>query len=139
MAITNPIAAYNAANNAEAQLLCNYLEQNGVEAHATFDESVVGLWTFGILPEIHKPQVWIDKSNVEAAASMLAQYERERSRRRPAHKGSQDPSTSSIDVICEECGKTSTFAASMNGTVQDCKLCGAYVDVGDEPADPSDS
>ena len=138
MAIPNPVAAYNAENNAEAHLLCNYLEENGIEAHATFDESVVGLWAFGSLPEIHKPQVWIDKSNVEAAASLLAEYEHARSQRRLKASSQQD-AEGTVDVICEDCGKTTLFPASKNGTVQDCSHCGAYVDVGDEPEDFSDS
>lgn len=137
MAILNPVVAYNAANNAEAHLLCNYLEQNGIEAHATFDESVVGLWAFGTLPEIHKPQIWVDKANVEAAVSLLAEYERGRSQRNAAERS--DFTTGSIDAVCEECGQTSTFAASKNGTTQDCSHCGAYMDVGDLPFDEFDS
>ena len=67
MAISHPIAVYNAENNVEAQMLCAYLDQNGIEAYPTLDDSVVGFWSFGVLPEIHKPQVWVDKSKVEAA------------------------------------------------------------------------
>ncbi|HEX3602330.1 MAG TPA: hypothetical protein VHU84_19405 [Lacipirellulaceae bacterium] len=136
MAISNPVAVYNAENNAEAQMLCNFLEANGVEAYVTRDESVVGLWTFGTLPEIHKPQVWVDRASIDPTAPLLAEYERERARRR----ASQSPSESKgepIAVLCEDCGKTSSFAASQRGTVQDCSHCGSFVDVeeGDDEAE----
>jgi hypothetical protein len=140
LAISHPVAVYNAENNIEAQLLCAYFDQHGIEAYPMMDESLAGFWSFGILPEIHKPQVWVDKSNVDAAQPLLVEYERERLRRRSTHLNDQDLAASSIDVVCEECGKTTSFPASKNGTTQDCSHCGAFVDVGDEePFDWSDS
>jgi len=131
MAISHPIAVYNAENNIEAQILCNFLEQKGVEAYVTFDESIVGLWAFGRIPEIHKPQVWVDQANVDEVRPLLVEYERERAEVR-ARASSQVAGDGKIEVVCEECGKTSTVAASKRGTVQDCSHCGAYVDVEDE-------
>jgi ribosomal protein S27E len=137
MAITNPVAVYNAENNVEAELICTYLDQNGIEAHPTLDDSLAGYWLFGTLPEIHKPQVWIDQSNVEAAKPLLEEYERQAVRRRSTR---DEPHTGTIEVLCEECEKTTIFPASKKGTVQDCSHCGAFVDVGDdEPFDSSDS
>jgi hypothetical protein len=130
MAICNPTAIYNAEDNIEAQLLCNRLEHNGIEAHAVMDEAVTGFWAFGKLPEIHKPQVWIDRSNCDAAATILREYEEELINRRRASKA-RDRGGDTIDAFCEECGKTSTFAAVKKGTTQDCKHCGAYMDVGE--------
>lgn len=130
MGIRNPIAVYNAEDNIEAQLLCQHLEDNGIEACAVMDEAVTGLWAFGKLPEIHKPQVWVDKSNCDAAAAVLREYEAELIKRRRASKA-RDLGADTIDAICEECGKTSTFAAAKKGTTQDCKHCGAFVDVGE--------
>lgn len=138
MAIKDPISAYNAENNAEAHLLSNFLEENGIEAHATLDESLAGYWAFGVLPEIHKPQVWVDRSNAAAAASLLAQYESDLARRRSS-RAAKEASGSPIDAVCEDCGKTTTFPASKNGTVQDCSHCGAFMDVGDVPEEFSDS
>ena len=128
MALSKPVAVYNAENNVEAQFVCNFLEQHGVEAYVMLDESVVGMWTFGTLPEIHKPQVWTDQSSVDAVAPLLAEYERERLHRRtPA--GALHESDSSIEVVCEDCGRSTPFPTSKRGTVQDCSHCGAYVDV----------
>ena len=134
MAISKPIAVYNAENNVEAQLLCNYFEQNDIEAYPT-----KGLMTFGNLPEVFKTEVWVDESNVDAAKSLLVEYERERERR-TARKQAQAAETGSIEVVCEECGKPTSFAASKKGTVQDCSHCAAFVDVGDDESfDWSDS
>ena len=139
MAIKHPVAVYTAENNIEAHQLCTYLEQSGIEACPTLDDSLAGFWTFGVLPGIHKPQVWVDESNVEAAQPLLADYEHEVVRRRATVNAAQAAETGSIDVVCEECEKTTAFPASKKGTTQDCSHCGAYVDVGDEPYDWADS
>jgi endogenous inhibitor of DNA gyrase (YacG/DUF329 family) len=139
LAISNPVSVFNAKNNIEAHLLQNMLADEGIEAYATFDESAVGHWMFGSLPEIHKPQVWIDRSNVDQARPLLMKFEqRQRLHSMPA-KGSADREGDKIAVICEECGKTSYFGGSKNGTVQDCPHCGAYVDVEDGESQPFDS
>ncbi len=138
--ISKPVAAYNAENYVEAQVLGTYLAQNGVEAYPTLDRSNAGLSTFGSLPEVFKHQVWIDESNVEAAQPLIAEYERERSRRQSLSNDGLVSDGQPVDVVCEDCGKTTAFPASQRGTVQDCSHCGAYVDVGDEePFDWSDS
>ncbi|MFZ5829421.1 MAG: putative signal transducing protein [Planctomycetota bacterium] len=142
MALEDPVAAYNAENNMEALLVQRYLESEGLETHVTEDNSPVGCWMFGTLPEIHKPQVWISRRDVDRAAALLTEYER----RKAAHDAERAArATSKIEVHCEECGKTSEFAGSLEGSVQNCPHCNAYVDVGefdwpdDEVADASDS
>ena len=40
-----------------------------------------------------------------------------------------------IEVVCEECGLSTVFPGSLNGTTQECLHCHAYVDVGDLPWD----
>ena len=65
MALHDPVAVYNAANNVEAHLVRNALLTSGVEAHVTEDVSQVGTWAFGLLPEIHKPQVWVERQDIE--------------------------------------------------------------------------
>jgi hypothetical protein len=95
---------------------------------------------FGNLSQLNNPQVWVDQTNVEAAAPLLVEYERERKRRQSKVAASKVSGAASIDVVCEECGKPTSFPASKNGTTQDCSHCGAFVDVGDEePFDWSDS
>lgn len=58
---------------------------------------------------------------------MIGEYER-----RAAERRNPDRAGTPIDVICEECGKRTSFPASMKESVQSCPHCGAYVDVGDE-------
>jgi len=74
MAILNPVVVYNATDNIEAHFLRDFLEQNGIEAYASRDESFVGMGLFG-LPALHKPQVWVDQTNVEKARPLLEQFE----------------------------------------------------------------
>ena len=132
MALTDPVAVYNAENNEEAQFLRGLLIDAGVEAFAAEDVSVVGLSIFGPMPEIHKPQVWVDRKDLERAKSVLEGYEDRLMERRSATK---EASGSAIEVVCEECGKPSTFPAEQRGTVQDCPHCGEFVDVGSDSDD----
>ncbi|MEX2170547.1 MAG: DUF2007 domain-containing protein [Pirellulales bacterium] len=127
MAIRDPVAVYNAANNLEATLLCEMLQAGGIEAHAVEDVSQVGAWMFGLLPEIHKPQVWIERADIERAEQLLEEFERQKTEKLDA-----DGDRSPVEVVCEECKKASTFPASRLGTVETCPHCGAFVDVGDD-------
>jgi putative acetyltransferase len=128
VSLTDPIAAYNAESNVEAALVQRFLESEGIEAYAAEDHSLVGHWMFGNLPEIHKPQVWINRHDAERVAELLVEYER-RKLDRDAERKAGEPRTIAVD--CEECGETSTFAGSLNGTTQDCPYCGGFVDVGE--------
>ena len=144
MNLKDPIAAYNAESNMEAILLQRFLESEGIQAFATEDNSLVGHWIFGNLPEIHKPQVWISRKDSEKVAQLLTEYER-RKLARDSDRQANEPQT--VIVNCEDCGKESRFAVSLIGTIQDCSHCGSYVDVGevdwpfweeaDEPEDES--
>ena len=127
MELNDPVAAYNAANNIEAYLVCELLQDAGINAHVVEDVSVVGIWFGGLLPEIHKPQVWIGRNDVERAKPVLTAYEDTAEKRRQEVAG-RDP----IVVTCEECGVAATFPASQIDSVQCCHNCGAFVDV-EEP------
>ena len=63
MALEDPVAVYNATNNIEAHLVKMWLVDAGIEAFVLEDLSTAGIWMFGALPEIHKPQVWISKAD----------------------------------------------------------------------------
>jgi endogenous inhibitor of DNA gyrase (YacG/DUF329 family) len=128
MAIRDPFVAYNASSNLEAQMVCGLLLDAGIEAQVIEDHSLAGLWVGGTMAEIHKPQVWIERADVERARPVLTEYEERAAERRVAARDTSKV----IDVLCEECGKTSQFPASQQGSVQSCPHCGAYVDVGDD-------
>ncbi len=123
MPFRHPFAAYNAASNLEAHLVCGLLEDAGIESAVVEDHSQAGLWLGGTLPEIHKPQVWIDQSDIERARPVLTDYDRRNSERLHALSGQ------SAEAVCDQCGQRSTFPATQRGTVQICAHCRAYVDV----------
>lgn len=124
-----PIAVYNAATNVEAHAVKLLLAEAGIEAFAVDDVSVVGLWAFGTLPEIHKPQVWIDEVDLERARPLLQAYEQGLAERVSASgPGAADP----IEVVCEDCGQRTTFPAADRGKVRECPRCRNYVDVEDD-------
>jgi hypothetical protein len=127
VALQDPIAVYNAASNMEAHFLREALVNAGIEAFVTEDVSVVGQWFGGLIPEIHKPQVWVERVDIERTKPVLEAYERNAGERRAARD--QAASGASIDVICEACGKSTTFPAVLLGSVERCGHCRAYVDV----------
>ena len=128
MPMRDPVAVYNAATNVEAHLVCNALSQSEIHATVIEDVSTAGLWMFGLLPEIHKPQVWVERRDVDQAKAVLEAYERQAATQRDT-LAAGDP----IYVTCEDCGKRSSYPPSQRGTVQDCPHCHAYVDVDDMP------
>jgi hypothetical protein len=125
VALKDPLAVYNAANNVEALLLCNVLAEAGIEAFVTEDVSQIGTWVGGLVPEIHKPQVWIERADTERAVLILEEFER----RTAARNADESVGLEPIPVLCEECGTRSTFPATKQGTVQNCPHCGAYLDI----------
>ncbi|HEY3391859.1 MAG TPA: DUF2007 domain-containing protein [Lacipirellulaceae bacterium] len=130
MELRDPVAVYDAANNLEAAVVCQILTSSGIAAYAVEDASVVGQWAFGLLPQIHNPQVWIERADLARAKPILENYER---RRKEDSDAAHE--TAPIQVICEECHKQLEFPASRRGSVETCVHCGAYVDVGDVEVD----
>lgn len=132
MALRDPVAVYNAANNVEAHLVRNALETNGVEAHVTEDVSQVGTWMFGLMPEIHKPQVWVERQDIERVKPILDEYEQRAAQLRRNGTGGELSSQERIEAVCEECGETNLFPPEQNGSVQQCRHCRGFLDVGAE-------
>lgn len=128
MPLSDPIAAYNAQSNTDAHLVQQFLESQGIESSVAEDNSLVGQWTFGLLPEIHKPQVWVSREDAERVGELLTLFEE---RRRLRNVVDPPAGTAPIEVRCEACGRTTTFAGNLQGSVQDCPHCGAFVDVGE--------
>ncbi len=127
MALRDPFAAYNAGDNIEAHLVCTMLNDAGIAAVVIEDISQAGGWLGGWIAEIHKPQVWIERADIERVKPLLDEYEHRAAERRKTESDGEP-----IEVTCEECGETSEFPATQKGSVQSCPHCGAYVDVGDE-------
>jgi hypothetical protein len=133
MALRDPVAVYNAANNMEAIFVRDALVAAGVDAFVIEDLSRVGTWIGGFIPEIHKPQVWVERADIERAKPVLDDFERRSTdlREAGAEAGATGPV---IEVVCEECGRPASFPAAQQGSVQQCPHCRAYIDVGDGEA-----
>lgn len=128
MDFKKPVIVYTAATNVEAHVIVDMLYANGVPAHAVEDNSGVSLWAFGTISQFHKPNIWVDQSTARKAAELIQDFEEKRRQRDNPGKG-----TGEIHVLCEECGKTTTFPDSLDGTTQQCSYCDAYVDAGELP------
>jgi hypothetical protein len=141
VALRDPVAVYNAANNVEAHLMRNALLSSGIEAFVTEDVSQVGTWMFGLIPEIHKPQVWVERTDIERAKPILEGYERRCAQRRDTDTHDATAEGPPIEVACDACGQRTTFSPPQRGSVQQCQHCGAYVDVGEDefPEESSES
>jgi hypothetical protein len=127
MPLDDPIKVYFAANNIEANLLCEMLKNAGIEASPIEDHSQAGTWMGGLVPNLHRPQVWVNRCDEERARSLIADFEALASERRHAHERS-----GSIRMTCEHCGAAISFSAALAGSVQACPECEEYVDVGDD-------
>jgi hypothetical protein len=130
MALKDPVAVYNAAHNDEAHHVRTLLVNSGVEAYVTEDLCVVGVSLFGPLAEIHKPQVWIDRDQIDRAGPFLAEYQQKKEKEMIMESAPGPADETPIDVVCEECGKITNFPSGLRGHVQTCPHCGAFVDVG---------
>lgn len=130
MDFKKPVIVYTAASNVEAHLIVDMLHANGLPAQAVEDQSGVSLWAFGTISQFHKPNVWVDESTAQEAAELIHAFEENRRQRNEPGNGA-----GGIQVQCEDCGKTTTFSNSLNGTTQECSHCRAYLDVGDPPWD----
>ncbi len=126
MNFSEPHKVYTAESNIEAHLIVNMLSANGIEALVDEDQSGVNFWFGGRIGQFYLPNVWVEKSNSLPAAQLISDFE-EKKRDQEQHT----ENAADIDVVCEECGKDSKFAHTLDGTTQECPHCHAYLDVGE--------
>jgi hypothetical protein len=129
MEFKKPVLVYAAATNVDAHMIVEMLETNGVPAHAVEDQAGV-FCGFGTVSQLYKPNVWVDEETVQKAAELIREFEAMRRSRK-----TQPDAKGNLSVNCEKCGKTSSFPGSLDGTTQECRYRGAYVDVGELPWD----
>jgi hypothetical protein len=128
MALRDPVAVYKAATAVEAHIVKTALSASGVEAHVTEVVSEEETWFGGPVPDIHRPQVWIERTDMDRAKPVLDEFQRRSGALQEAGAEGGAPGPV-IEVDCEECGQRSAFPAVQRGSVQQCHHCGAYVDV----------
>lgn len=119
MSLDDPVLIYQSANNMFAFLVQIYLAGEGIEAVA-LDHGTV---------EHRAGQVWINRRDAASAIRKLQEY-LERMHEQAGAIAAREDET--IEVICDECGETSTFHGSYLGSVQECVRCLSFIDVGEE-------
>jgi hypothetical protein len=121
------VCVYVAASNHDANLLTIFLNDAGIPAYAVEDRSDVGLHTFGSLPGIHRPMVYVNRGQQSEAKTLIARYE---SRDRSANEALNE-------IFCYFCG------AECDSDTIDCPKCGKYLEIDEdldsgEPAEDRD-
>lgn len=124
--LINPKAAYTAASNLDAYAAAEYLRSKEIDAHVVEDQSGIGAFNFGLATQFHRPQVFVEESDLDTATVLMAEFDRRRHERYQQQKNAPP-----IEAVCEECERTSMFPATQDGTTQTCPHCHAHMDVGD--------
>lgn len=124
MELRDPIVAYVAASNVELEVLVAIFEEAGIPVLGNPDNSPVGAWVGGLIPEIHRPKLMVEREDAERAGRLLADYEARNSERRNRPRTGE-----TVFLVCDRCDSEVTFDASLEGSVQNCPKCGAYIDV----------
>jgi len=125
MALHDPVVIYHAANNIEANLFKIKLLVAGIEAHVVEDDSMIGvtIWGNGLMSQLHRPKVWIDRAYTEQAAAILEEYERQARESATGASTGEVPAKEWIDLLCESCGETASFPREWLGEDQRCPHC----------------
>ncbi len=118
---------YVARNLSEAETTVSLLASHDIEAKV-IDGTAAGLLD-GIAALTGSSsrgiEVWADISNHPEIARLL----QEQAAILEA-KSKQGQEHGSVEVACDNCGKKTTFAGDLYGTIQDCPRCGSFLDVG---------
>ncbi len=125
--IQAPVLVRRANTVEEADVIAAWLEDAGVKA-AVVGRDSVGVQAFGVTDDEGVAVYVADEEAAILAAELLAEHDQSRS------KAARVEAASFLNVVCEECRTVNTFGASSRGTVQECRACGANLDVpaGDE-------
>jgi len=103
--LDNPVKVYTAANNAEAHMLAALLSEQDIDAVAVEDVSLVGYYALGTMSQLHRPHVFVDESQVDAARAFLNDFEAKDHLTEPDsycfHCGAELPETQVS--FCPEC------------------------------------
>ena len=122
------VEVYRAQSNLQARLLTQTLNEIGIQAlvrEGSHPSSAVEPLV-GIAPWSDAPRIFVIRHQAELARQVLLGWEEQK--RQEEARASEGPP---IDVVCEACGKSTSFPAAQHGSVQNCEHCNAYVDVGE--------
>src|SRR5262245_53566295 len=121
------VEVYRAKNNLQASLLAQTLNEIGIQALVQEGADRSGATeSLGTVFWSDAPRIMVSTDQAEFARQLLLGWE-EQKRQEEARAADGSP----IDLMCEACGKITSFPASQRGSVQNCTHCHAYVDVGE--------
>ena len=124
MLYRDPKCVFVASTMGQAHIVAGWLQEHGITAEV-MNPVTMGGWG-PALEAATGVEVWIlNPAQAPEAILLLGEHALEL-----VTKPQAGPP---LDVVCEECGKSSTFPARQRGTVQSCPHCSAYLDV--EPTD----
>jgi hypothetical protein len=110
MASSDRIAVYVAESNLDAQFLVVLMQNAGIDAYCIEDNSPGGMFSFGTLDRLHRPEIFVPRDQVSKAKEFVDRYERGeiKDASRPAgpycyHCGSE---CDVADTECPSCGST---------------------------------
>jgi hypothetical protein len=118
------------ADMGQAEVVADWLRQQGIGAQVMNQATLGGL--LGLTPYAGAGvssagvEVWVeDPAQAEEAKRLLAEQMEQASARKK--KAEADPTP--VEVVCEDCGRATTYPGKDRGTVQNCGHCESYVDV----------
>ena len=74
MKLEDPVVAYIAESNHEAELLKAFLTDHGIACAVIADDSLVGFSVWG-RTVLHRPKIWVGKQDVERVHQFLEEFE----------------------------------------------------------------
>lgn len=132
----DPKCVFVANTLGEAEAATTWLDGEGIEAQVVDVNAVGGLDGLTALSPTGVGQrgieVWVkDAADIERASALLARHDAELQAKAKVRAADPTP----VEVVCEECGKSTRFPGEQRGSVQSCSVCGAFMDV---PGDDED-
>jgi hypothetical protein len=129
----HPQTIHISSEFAAATAIAAWLTEKGFPAEAVRPNAVAAVPdNFGLVPETGSGiEVRVVKAeHVEPAKQALADH-REVLAEIRAREEKRAARTGTVEAVCEECGKPSTWPANQMGSTQDCPHCHAYMDIPD--------
>ena len=121
MLYRDPKCVFVANDVGQANVVAAWLQGQDISAEVMNQATLGGLIS-PMLTGATGFEVWVhDLAQVPEAIRLLGDHAIAQVAKKPAGPP--------LDVVCEECGKSSTFPGNQRGSVQVCPHCGAYLDV----------
>lgn len=113
---------YRAMDVTEADIVAAWLDEQGITVYVK-DRNAGSLAPLTVAP-LGVEVCVVDPEQAQRAKSLVREQLEHRK-----EKNDQSAIRSTIESVCEECGKASRFPFEQRGTVQTCPHCRRYLDV----------